>query len=245
VTLAGFLLVAVCAFLIATVASLAGYGAGLLMPLVLVPLIGAQAVVPVLAVSALFNNGSRLVAFHDDVHWPEAIRMMLVSIPTCLIGATFYTRLDSDQAAIAIGAILILLVPGRRLLGRFVRSGIPAAGLIGGAIYGLLIGSASGAGVVMIPILMAMGLTGKAVVATDAAVSLVVGMVKVSTFQTLGALSTASWILALVIGVSGLPGAFVARRLMDAMHVRMHEAILDIGVTVGGGILVLRGLDYL
>jgi uncharacterized membrane protein YfcA len=245
VTLEGFFLVAVCSFLIATIASLAGYGAGLIMPLVLVPLIGAQPVVPVLAVAALFNNGSRIAAFHDEIRWPEAIRLMLASVPTCLIGALFYTRLDGNQAAIVIGAILILLVPGRRILGRFVRSRIPAASVVGGAIYGLLIGSASGAGVVLIPVLMAMGLAGRAVIATDALVSLVVGVVKVGTFQAFGALPPSSWVVALVIGFSGLPGAFVARRLMDLMHARVHEAILDVGVTVGGTILVLRGLRYL
>jgi uncharacterized membrane protein YfcA len=245
VTAGGFLLVAVCAFLIATVASLAGYGAGLIMPLVLVPLIGAQPVVPVLAVSALFNNGSRMAAFHDQIRWPEAIRLMCASVPTCLLGATFYTRLDGNQAAVTIGAILILLVPGRRLLTRFVSSRMPATIVVGGAIYVLLIGTASGAGVVLIPVLMAKGLAGRAVIATDAVVSLVVGIVKVSTFQALGAMSPAMWVVALVIGVAGLPGAFVARRLMDRMHARVHEAILDIGVSVGGTILVLRGLNYL
>jgi uncharacterized membrane protein YfcA len=244
-TLAGFVLVGVCSFLIATVASLAGYGSGLIMPLVLVPLIGAQAVVPILAVAALFNNGSRIAAFRDEIRWPEAIRLMLASVPTCVVAALFYTRLDADQAAVVIGAMLILIVPGRRILSRFVRSGIPAASLVGGAIYGLLTGTAPGAGVVLIPVLMSMGLAGKAVVATDAAVSLVVGLVKVSTFHVVGAMPPASWVIALVIGICGLPGAFVARSMMDRMHARVHETILDIGVSAGGTILVLRGLHYL
>ena len=42
---------------------LAGYGMGALMLLVLVPLIGAEPVVPIIAISAVFSNISRTAAF--------------------------------------------------------------------------------------------------------------------------------------------------------------------------------------
>ena len=45
------------------VGGLAGYGTGALMPLVLVPLIGAEPVVPIIAISSIFTNLSRFVAF--------------------------------------------------------------------------------------------------------------------------------------------------------------------------------------
>ena len=43
---------------------LAGYGTGALMPLVLVPLIGAGPVVPIIAISSIFTNFSRFAAYH-------------------------------------------------------------------------------------------------------------------------------------------------------------------------------------
>ena len=46
-------------------AGIAGYGTGALMPLVLVPIVGAEPVVPILSLSALFTNTSRVAAF-----WP-------------------------------------------------------------------------------------------------------------------------------------------------------------------------------
>ena len=55
-TLAQLLLVAVTALAAQIIGGLAGYGTGLLMPLVLVPLIGAQAVVPVVGLSAIITN---------------------------------------------------------------------------------------------------------------------------------------------------------------------------------------------
>lgn len=238
-------LVGLAAFLVGTLASLAGYGQGLLMPIVLVPLIGAQAVVPVLAVAGLLSNGSRIAAFRDAVDWPVALRLMITATPACLVGATTFTRLDGAQASILIGAFLLTLVPGRRVLKRMVLARGLMVALVGGAIYGFLLGLTPGVGVIIIPILMSMGLSGKAVIATDATLSLVVGLAKVATFQALGAMSPAMWGLALVIGLCALPGAFVARWLMDRLNAQVHEAILDIGVVAGGISLILRGLGYI
>lgn len=244
-TAASFALVGLCAFLIATMASLAGYGAGLMMPLVLVPLIGAQAVVPVLSVSALFNNGSRIAAFRGYVNWKVATRFILTSVPACLLGASFYASLNASQAALLIGSVLLVIVPGRRFMNRLCLAERPVVVLVGGVIYGVLIGMAPGAGIVLITVLMAMGLSGRAVIATDAVISLIVGIAKVSTFQALGAMTADLWIIALVIGIAGVPGAFVARWLMERMHTKLHEAILDAAVLIGGTTLILRGFSIL
>ena len=70
--------------------------------------------------------------------------------------------------------MLILSVPLRRLLKHHeVRIG--DRGLCVGAVgYGVVVGGTAGSGVIMLSLLMAAGLEGAAVVATDAAVSLIV-----------------------------------------------------------------------
>ena len=51
----------------------AGYGTGALMPLVLVPIIGAAPVVPIIAVSAMFTNSARIVAFRRWLNLRRAL----------------------------------------------------------------------------------------------------------------------------------------------------------------------------
>ena len=63
ISLAQLLLVGGVALFASIVGGLAGYGTGALMPLVLVPLIGAEPVVPIIAISAIFTNISRFVAY--------------------------------------------------------------------------------------------------------------------------------------------------------------------------------------
>lgn len=242
VSLLHYLVVALIAFFAAIIGGVAGYGTGLLLPPVLVPIIGAQAVVPVIAVSALMTNASRLLAFRATFDLERAVLITLCALPFCALGAFLYTRLSSGHVAVLIGAVLILLVPVRRTLmhlrGHLPKKGVAAAG----AAYGLLVGGTTGSGVVLLSILLAAGLQGPAVIATDAGISLVLGLIKAVVFQTAGALPLSSWIMACVIGVSALPGAFIARRLSHHLSLKAHTAILDAVVIAGGALLIVQGL---
>ena len=63
ISLLQLLLVAGVALFASIVGGLAGYGTGALMPLVLVPLVGAEPVVPIIAISSIFTNLSRTAAY--------------------------------------------------------------------------------------------------------------------------------------------------------------------------------------
>src|SRR6476659_8824489 len=107
--------VAALALFASIVGGVSGYGTGALMPLVLVPLIGAAPVVPIIAISALFTNSSRVAAFFPFADWRRAAIVLIAASPTCVLGAWFYTRLTGAGAALLIGGMLILSVPLRRL----------------------------------------------------------------------------------------------------------------------------------
>ncbi|MDU6727838.1 MAG: sulfite exporter TauE/SafE family protein, partial [Bradyrhizobium sp.] len=68
ISLLQLLLVASVALFASIIGGLAGYGTGALMPLVLVPMVGAEPVVPIIAISAILTNLSRVVAYisHAD-----------------------------------------------------------------------------------------------------------------------------------------------------------------------------------
>ena len=71
-------LIAVAALLTAVVGGVAGYGTGALMPLILVPIVGAEPVVPIIALAALFSNASRAIVFRRSIVWPRALVVLLV-----------------------------------------------------------------------------------------------------------------------------------------------------------------------
>ena len=158
-------------------------------PLVLVPLVGAEPVVPIIAISAIFTNSSRALAYLRHVDRRRALVVLACAALTTALGAYGYTRLTNAGAALVIGTMLILSVPLRRVLRRR-HFKIGDAGLATGAVgYGVLVGGTSGSGVILLSLLMAAGLEGAAVIATDATISLGTGLIKISVFGLAGAVT--------------------------------------------------------
>jgi uncharacterized membrane protein YfcA len=235
-------LVATVALLASVIGGVSGYGTGALMPLILVPLIGAEAVVPIIAISALFTNSSRMTAFLKYVDWWRVGIGIAAAVPTCVLGAWGYTKLSSAGAALVIGSMLILSVPLRRLL-KYHGVKIGDRGYALGAVgYGVVVGGTAGSGVIMLSLLMAVGLEGAAVVATDAALSIVIGVAKISVFGLAGVITAQVAAFALLIGIIALPGAFLAKAFVERLPVHFHTAILDVVVLLGGVFLVYGAL---
>ena len=232
------LLVAVVALFASVVGGLAGYGTGALMPLVLVPLIGAEPVVPIIAISSIFTNLSRFAAF---IRYADRRRALIVVASACFttaLGAYGYTRLTNAGAALVIGTMLILSVPLRRHLKRHdVKVG--DTGLAAGAVgYGVVVGGTSGSGVILLSLLMAAGLEGAAVIATDAVISVATSIIKISVFGVAGVITAQVLAFAILIGGIALPGAFLAKAFVERMPVHIHTAILDAVVIAGGAMMI-------
>ena len=239
------LLVAALALFASVIGGLAGYGTGALMPLVLVPLVGAEPVVPIIAISSIFTNLSRFVAYIRYADRRRALIVISAAVLTTALGAYGYTRLTGAGAALVIGSMLILSVPLRRLAKRRnVRIGDPglAASAVG---YGVLVGGTSGSGVILLSLLMAAGLEGAAVIATDAVISLATGIVKISVFGLAGVVTAQVLAFALLIGGLAIPGAFLAKAFVERMPVHIHTAILDAAVITGGLVMISTALRSL
>ena len=245
ISLLQLLLVAAVALFASIIGGLAGYGTGALMPLVLVPLVGAGPVVPIIAISAIFANISRTTAYFRHVHARRALIVIACAALTTALGAYGYTRLTNAGAALVIGTMLILSVPLRRVLRRRAVK-IGDAGLAAGAIgYGVVVGGTSGSGVILLSLLMATGLEGAAVIATDAVVSIVTSIIKISVFGLAGVVTAQVLAFALLIGGIGVPGAFLAKAFVERMPVHIHAAILDAAVITGGLVMISAALRQL
>lgn len=212
------------------------------MPLVLVPIVGAEPVVPIISISALFTNTGRVAAFRHLVNRRAALLVLASALPTCALGAWGYTKLSGRGALVVIGCMLMASVPLRRLVRRrgFALS---ARGLALAAFgWGPLAGGTVGAGIILLSLLMATGLEGAAVVATDAVISIGIGMAKFATFGVAGVLTAQIIAIALLIGVLAFPGAFVARALVERLPLHVHTAVLDAVVIAGGAAMIANAI---
>lgn len=237
-------LVLIAAMGIATslVGGIAGYGTGALMPLVLVPIVGPEPIVPIIAISALMTNASRATAFRQHFDARRTLIVLIAATPTCVLGAYGYTRLTGAGVMILIGTMLVLSVPLRRVLRkrgfRFDDRRLGAAGLA----WGVLMGATTGAGVLLLAMLMAAGLEGAAVIATDAAISVALGVLKLAVFGLAGVVSAQVVAIALLIGFVAFPSAFLARLLVARLPIHIHTAMIDAVVVLGGVVMIVGAL---
>jgi uncharacterized protein len=235
-------LIAVAATATSILGGVTGYGTGALMPLLLVPIVGAEPVVPIIAISAVITNVSRALAFRRAIDWRRVGIVAVAAIPTCILGAWAYTLLTGRGALLVIGSMLILMVGLRRVL---AKRGLHCGdrGLIAGALgWGIVVGGTTGSGVILLSLLMAAGLTGAAVIATDATVSVVIGVVRLAVFGMTGVATAQVVAIALIIGVSTFPGAFLARWMIARLPLHVHTAMLDAVVALGGAAMITNAL---
>jgi uncharacterized membrane protein YfcA len=236
------LLIAGMGVLTSLVGGVAGYGTGALMPLVLVPIVGPEPVVPIIAISAMITNTSRATAFRKLIDRRRALIVLAAAAPTCVLGAYGYTRLTGAGVMILIGTMLALSVPLRRTLrSRGFQLDDKRLGVASVA-WGILVGGTSGAGIILLSMLMAAGVEGAAVIATDAVISIALGLVKLTVFGFAGVLTAQVIAVALLIGLVAFPGVFLARALVERLPIHIHTAILDAVVVMGGVVMIIGAL---
>src|SRR5262249_34921191 len=160
-------------------------------------------------------------AFWPLVDRRRALIVLVAAVPTCALGAWGYTLLTGKGAALVIGAMLVASVPLRRLMrtrGLALSSRGLAAACFGWGPPPV------GAGIILLSLLMAAGLEGAAVVATDAVISIGVGLVKFAAFGLAGVVNVKVIAIALLIGGVALPGAFLAKALIERLPLHVHTA---------------------
>lgn len=234
VGLVDLIVVGVVAVAAAILGGLAGYGTGLVLPIFLAPIVGVANIVPVMAVGMAINNASRIAAFRHVIEWAHVKRILVLGLPACLAGAYGYTLLEGPAVALLIGTFLIVSVPLRRWFLRAHGAIGAATERIAGAGFGFVNGGVTGAGTILIAILMAAGVQGAALIATDAVISVIMGVAKIALFRSLSRLDIELLLAGLLIGACTMPGAFIARWLLKHIPARIHTAFMEVVVVIGG-----------
>jgi uncharacterized protein len=229
---------AVC-FAAGVLGGLSGYGAGLLVTLFIAPIVGPKALIPMISVLMLVNNGSRVWFYRHALDLPTVAKISAVAMPMSWLGAELYVRLDSGMIQTILGLVLIASVPLRRWIDKAKITPGPIAVYGIGAAYGFLASLIVGAGMLIVPMLMGIGFAGPALLATDAAIAVVTNLFKSVVFGALDALSLAHFVLALILGFCTIPGTACAAWIVRRTSLRLHTALIEGLILVGGTFMVL------
>jgi uncharacterized membrane protein YfcA len=230
------------AFVASVMSGIAGYGAGLVLPVFLAPLVGVTNVIPMMSMVLLMNNFSRVIAFYRHIEWSHARLMLILGVPGCLLGAYSYTLLSSRWVALLLGLFLLISVPLRRILHRTSFRISPSAQCVAGGLFGFISGGMAGTGVILISIMMSAGLQGMALIATDGVIGVTMAITKILLFGSMSRLTTELALVGLMVGLCTSPGAFIARRLLTLIPMKIHVWVMEAVVVIGAVSLLWQGL---
>ena len=171
-------LVALAAFSTALFHSVAGFAGALLLSVLLAPLIGIRAVVPVVAFAMIISNINRIFLFRDAIDWKAYRAIMMTGLPGIIAGAIVYLYLPVKAIAIVMGCFLLISIPLRRVFKKRNYTvgyrGLSAVGVV----YGLISGTVFGGGMILGPFFLGAGIVGQSLVGVVAALGLTLNITK-------------------------------------------------------------------
>ena len=218
----------------AIVSGMSGFGAGIILTVALVPLIGVKAVIPVLAVAGIVINAGRFWFYRAHVERRMLLLVLAASLPFLVLGTWLYSVLDARTLSVVLGVAVIASVPARRFFQAKKLALGPAGVAAGSGVFGFAAGIASGAGVILVSLLLGAGLAAPAVLATDALVSIVIDLAKAALFQRFDLLDGAAFFTGAVIGVASIPGSAIAAWLVNRMGAKLHVLFMEVLILFGG-----------
>ena len=89
---------------------------------------------------------------------------------------------------------------------------------------------------------LALLVTAFALLATDAAIAVIVNFGKIIFFGTLDALTPSLFIMAVVMGLFTIPGTWVAAWIVRRTDIRIHTLFIEALIVVGGASLIYGSL---
>jgi len=230
--------VAALAMAAAVVGAVGGFGTGVILTAALTPIIGVKAVIPVLAVAGVIINSGRFWFYRESLDRRAVAIALAAALPFLVLGAWLYAVLDARSVGTVLGAVVIASVPARRILHhRSMVLGTPGLA-VGAGIWGLASGLASGTGMILVSTLLGAGLTGQAVLATDALATIAFDLCKAALFHKFDLLDEPSLVAGVLIGIATIPGSAFGKWLVTRMHARLHIVFMEALILAGGAFML-------
>jgi len=218
----------------AIVGGMGGFGTGVILAAALVPVIGVKALVPVMAVAGVIINAGRFWFYRASLERRPLGVVLAAALPFLVLGTWLYSVLDARAVGTILGVAVIASVPLRRALKRKAAH-LGTTGLaLGAGVFGFASGVATGTGVILVSLLLSTGLSGPAVLATDAIASIVLDLCKAALFQRFDLLDAQAFFTGVVIGVASIPGSAIAAWLVTRLGARLHVLFMETLIVVGG-----------
>jgi uncharacterized membrane protein YfcA len=226
------------AFVLALLSAVAGFGGGVLLLPVFTTLFGLRVAVPMLTITQLASNGSRVLLNRGAVRWRLVGWFALGAVPLAVAGGLLLARAPVGPLHRLLGGFLVAVVVWRRINPRPRRPPAPAFVAVGAAsgLGSALLGSV---GPLTAPFFLAYGLARASYIGTEAASALAVHVAKLAAYGTGDLLTGTVLVYGAALTPATLAGAWAGRRIVDRISDRVFVLLVEAGLLVSGVLFLL------
>ncbi len=228
------------AFALAWLSAVAGFGGGVLLLPVFTGLFGLRAAVPMLTLTQLASNGSRVWLNRHDLRRSIIGRFAVGAIPCAVAGGLLLAHAPMAGLQRLLGVFLLVTVVWRRLRPH-PRAPGPRAFTVVGAASGLGSALLGSVGPLTAPFFLAAGLTRSAYIGTEAACALLMHLTKLTVYGAGDLLTRRVLLLGLVLTPATLAGAWAGRKTLGRVSDRLFVLLVEIGLVAATLVLIVSG----
>jgi uncharacterized membrane protein YfcA len=216
-----------------------GAGGGVFFILAMSLFIGPHAALAASAPTLLVGNAHRLVLYRGQVEGRTARAVVAGALPASLIAGAMTVSLPA--AALRVLLLLVVAYAVARAFGRLAWKPHRALFMPAGMLVGAVSATSGGAGLLVAPLLLSTGLTGKAYVGTSAAIALATHVGRLLGYGSRGLLTSEVLVIAAIATSAVVCGNFLgdrSRALLDARR----TSLLEHGTLAVCGLLAVLGV---
>jgi uncharacterized membrane protein YfcA len=239
-SLAQLLLLAVGAFLAATLAAVSGFGGAAVLLPILVLVFGARDAIPILTVAQLIGNASRVWFNRRELDLKVVGWFALGGVPMALLGGFLFATAPLHALTRLLGAFLLLIVVWRHARPKPRKLPVESFAALGAgsSFLSALLGSV---GPLMAPFFLAYGLVKGAYIGTEALATVVMHVSKLVAYRQAAVLSGAAALVGLALGPLMVAGSWAGKRIVDRLPERVFVAIIEAVLILAGMLFLVRG----
>jgi uncharacterized membrane protein YfcA len=234
------LLASAAAFGLAVLSAVAGFGGGVLLLPVFTALFGLRAAVPMLTLTQLSGNGSRVWLNRAELRRPMIGWFALGAVPCAVAGGLLLARAPLAPLKVVLGVFLIGVVVWRRLPRARHRPPSERSFAAVGAASGLGSALLGSVGPLTAPFFLAAGLTRAAYIGTEAASALTLHLTKIVTYGAGDLLTSRVVLYGLMLTPATLAGTWAGKKVVGRISDRVFVVLVEAGLLVAG-VLFLAG----
>ena len=232
------LLASVAAFGLAALSAVAGFGGGVLLLPVFTALFGLRVAVPMLTLTQLSSNGSRVWLNRRELRWSLIAWFALGAVPCAVAGGVLLTHAPLAPLKRLLGVFLIAVVVWRRLKPHPRKPTDPTFAAVGAAsgLGSALLGSV---GPLTAPFFLAYGLTRAAYIGTEAVSALTMHITKLATYGAGDLLTREVLLYGLALTPATLLGAWLGKHVVGRIGDRLFVLLVELGLLVAAALFLI------